>query len=312
MLRDPQVNRSDGEKYLLCRPKGGLTDNLCQMAKCWMYAKKYHRTIIFDTEQSAGFYRPFDQSFEFLESRPQVGVKVLSSEFHSEMDEMNVFPHVLKGRVSSYPSQFVKNKNFVDVETSVQLTFDFDRAYGETLLVHENCGGNNHALGFLSMLKMKSELKEEVIKRLSPCREVKNYKAVVIRHNNDYQSNYLEFLETISKDCAGEDVLVCSDNIHVIKDAMNYLSESRVITLDSSPDTEGEGFAFYGKRASASIRHQLHIKGISDLIGLGAASQLFACPLNHHAGPKESGFVVLAKQLNQNKGVIDQLLSKPS
>jgi hypothetical protein len=54
------------ERYLLCRPHGGLNDTLCQIEKCWKYALKSDRVLIIDTRNS-GLHADFSEYFEAKE-----------------------------------------------------------------------------------------------------------------------------------------------------------------------------------------------------------------------------------------------------
>jgi hypothetical protein len=59
-------------KYLLCRPTGGINDIFCQIEMCWDYAEKYNRNLIIDTTNHLSLMANFSDFFSPLNRDPHI------------------------------------------------------------------------------------------------------------------------------------------------------------------------------------------------------------------------------------------------
>ena len=84
-------------KYVLCRPRGGLNDMLCEIEKCRMYAQQHGRKLLIDTAFS-GFKDHFWRYFELFMPDPMIE-GVLN---YSALDRMSTLPHFVQGNVSTF------------------------------------------------------------------------------------------------------------------------------------------------------------------------------------------------------------------
>ena len=68
------------EKFLLCRPQGGLNDTLCQIELCWRYAARFNRTLIIDARKS-GLHADFSEFFQQKKASNKILLDVSSEMF---------------------------------------------------------------------------------------------------------------------------------------------------------------------------------------------------------------------------------------
>ena len=56
-------------KYLLCRPGGGLNDNLCVIQKCIEYSKRFNRILLIDTNYNNTYKFNFCDVFKIIDDK---------------------------------------------------------------------------------------------------------------------------------------------------------------------------------------------------------------------------------------------------
>ena len=90
-------------RYVLCRPGGGLADNLGRIVACYQYAKRFNRTLIIDTQiQSAvGFLCRFDHYFTILHQRAEVEILVFDKAIEAALEKMTLYPLALNLEVKN-------------------------------------------------------------------------------------------------------------------------------------------------------------------------------------------------------------------
>ncbi|PPC88319.1 MAG: hypothetical protein CTY31_03855 [Hyphomicrobium sp.] len=88
------------EKYVLCRPRGGLNDILCEIERCWAYSEKYNRTLVVDTTKS-GFRDDLSKYFEVKDQRAPV-VLSLDTDLINAFNKMTAYPPALAGQIKNY------------------------------------------------------------------------------------------------------------------------------------------------------------------------------------------------------------------
>jgi len=136
------------EKFLLCRPHGGLNDTLCQIEQCWRYAEKFGRTLIIDTLNS-GLFAAFSKFFSPRKSLTKVHFNLSEKQLYF-LNSLTCFPHFAQGKLQTYFAVYsIDFQNFVDRETSEMLTFNFDKNYDELVLIHEQSGGGTLSFDLL-------------------------------------------------------------------------------------------------------------------------------------------------------------------
>ncbi|MDR0466007.1 MAG: nodulation protein NodZ, partial [Deltaproteobacteria bacterium] len=180
------------EKYVLCVPREGFNDVLCQMETAWDYAARHGRILVVDARHSA-LEDSFAQYFATKDTRVLLhpGEALLR-----HFDGLDVYPPFLRGRVSRHAREVVDVQNDdgilvkVDADACRPLTFDMSRPYREELLVHHAHGGSCRGLVCLQKLKLLPEIALRIVRRLADLGE--DYDAVHIR-NTDIGTDYLPF-----------------------------------------------------------------------------------------------------------------------
>ena len=173
-------------KYLLCRPRGGLNDVLCQIEKCWRYAEKHRRILVIDTRDS-GLMGSFFEYFSVKESSVPVRDFFSLNEIRA-INQEKCLPKFCSGRLDILDAYFLDpEKNYVDRASNESITFDFEVDHAETLLVHEQSGGGTLSFACLNRLYVAEPVRQQVLLAMKKLPKI--YSAIHIR-NTDYQSNY--------------------------------------------------------------------------------------------------------------------------
>ena len=297
------------EKFLLCRPIGGLNDTLCQIEKCWRYAEKFGRTLIIDTLNS-GLLAEFSEFFSPRNSLTKVHFS-LSEKQLCFLDSLTCFPHFAQEKLRTYFAVYsIDVKNYVDRDTSELLTFNFDKNYDELVLIHEQCGGGDLSFYLLNRISISENIRPIVLDRIQHLDH--DYLAIHVR-NTDYRTQYKDLFRDVYPSVNNKSLLICSDDAEVISHAKNFFTLSNVLTSSQTPQTGNKPLHLSTTHSDDEQRKKATINSIIDLIALGRSTQLYFA--NVTAG-HSSGFSRLAMYLCQNKNIIDALLkldiSKPS
>jgi hypothetical protein len=192
----------------------------------------------------------------------------------------------------------------VDAETGHELSFDFGADYAEDLLIHHQAGGGaHHAFSLLKRLTFVPELAVEFQRRLSVLGA--GYDAVHIR-NTDYKTLWRQYLADIAPQLTAPALLVCSDDIQVIRFCEGYFRDRQLLSSSIPPDTRGIALHTHEFAMSREQRRQVVRDGLLDLIALANGATLrYPLTTNGHA----SGYSELAAQLHKNRAVVRDLLT---
>jgi len=277
-------------KYLLCRPRGGLNDVLCQIVRCINYSKREKRYLLIDLSRE-----PFLRHFTEMVTRRD-GVKFVSFLHEYEdlkmFDEMDVYPTHLKHKVSSYDSVFTEKDNYVDKESQLPLSFDFLTSYPHELLVHETCGGGEGSIYFFTYFSLTRALQEEIKIR---SQLLGSYLAVHIRHT-DYKTKYKEFIKEIYNELQGKSVLLCTDSIEVDRYIKSNYAGINWINADTLLDAENA--PLHIKALEKKSNKDILTSTIIDLFLMAYSEKVV---FTKTANGVRSGFSMLATNLNKNK-----------
>lgn len=295
--------------YVLVRPLGGLNDNLTQLERCWRYAERFCRTLLVDTAGSEGFHQAFSSVFEVVRSACPVAC-ASTTDLDALFASVTVLPHSLQGLKQDYPTDYNKSiRNFVHAESGERLGFDFGRDHPETLLVHQQCGGQRVAIYAMARLRFTSEMRALVADRLRPLAG-KHYLAVHVRHT-DYQTDYNAFFDASEEIILSyERCLLCTDSREVADYARQRFGEARILQLGPVPDTGGAPLHRHAKELDDASRKDHLVRQFADLLGLAMGSQIVGGKLTSGGLAGFSGFFMLADGLRRNSWVISQLLGR--
>jgi hypothetical protein len=289
-------------KYLLCRPRGGLNDVLCQIHYCIEYASKFKRHLIIDTTRS-GILDHFDNYFEPVVPFENMSLS-LREDFDLESKTTSCVPASLFKREMSYVVEYDdKHKMFIDTLTREKSTFLFTSDYEEDLLIHEQCGGwtyNLPPLPALRYLRFKPIVREEVKGRLLSL--PKNYLAIHVRHS-DVTTDYKLFFNAIKDIVRDKNLLICTDGFEVLMYARAFFKNTNIISISDIPDTKGASL----HDNPLVTNWDTSMGAFADLIALAMASKIIF--------PSEqvgytSGFGRLGASMMQDYFIVHQLMGK--
>ncbi|MFZ1546150.1 MAG: glycosyltransferase, partial [Candidatus Nitrotoga sp.] len=271
-VSSPELGHSQEiEKFLLCRPHGGLNDTLCQIEQCWRYAEKFGRTLIIDTLNS-GLLAEFSEFFSPRNSLTKVHFS-LSEKQLCFLDTLNCFPHSVQGKLKTYFAVYsIDSKNYVDRETTAILTFNFDKNYDELVLIHEQSGGGTLSFDLLNRISISENIRPIVLDRIQHLGY--DYLAVHVR-NTDYQTQYKDLFRDVYPSANNKSLLICSDDAEVISHAKNFFTLSNVLTSSQTPQTGNKPLHLRTTHSDDEQRKKATINSIIDLIALGRSTELY-------------------------------------
>jgi len=289
------------EKFLLCRPIGGLNDTLCQIEQCWRYAEKFSRSLIIDTLKS-GLLAEFSEFFSPRTSLTKVYFRLSETQL-CILNTLTCFPLSVQGKIKTYFSVYSKDsRNYVELETSTILSFDFNKNYDETVLVHEQCGGGELSFDLLNRVSISEKILPIILDKIQEFDHA--YLAIHVR-NTDYQTKFEDLFKDIYPMVCDQSLLVCSDDAEVILRAKSFFTLSKILISSHPIQTGKKPLHLSTTHNDDEQRKKATINSLIDLIALGRSTELYYS--NVTAG-HPSGFSRLAMYLCENKNVIDALL----
>jgi len=290
------------ERLLLCRPLGGLNDMLCQIENACRYAERFDRTLIVDTRHHSKTY--FRDSFSTYFTSRQDRLVLDAEAALGALDRLEVFPHFLAGRVGAYAVRFDRElRRFVEDQTGLIPSFNFDRDYGEQLLVHHASGGGTHGVRALARLRLRPDLVDVLVQRhgqIGP-----DYSGVHVR-NTDYKARYERTMVSGKIDLS-KPIFLATDNRATLAYFLSIFGAERIHAFARLPEAAGERLHHIDDAADAYERNR---DAILDVLLLGLASRLYLFELEPNAyGARYSGYSVLAANLHNSKPALRDLIS---
>ena len=292
-------------RFLLCRPRGGMNDTLCQIQRCWDYAVRYQRILIIDTTCS-GLHGPFSDFFELRRPRSWIELQLTSRRL-ADLEPLSCQPEAIAHRIGQYRSaiEWSRDHGIVLKGTRTQISFDFNQDHPEAVLVHEQGGGGQGSFDLLEQLRLASSIVAEITGTLERC--PRPYVGIHVR-NTDYRTDYISLFEDLATELRGQRVLVCSDDAAVIQEARQHFWASELLVTSEPPHSQGEPLHHINTFQDISVSHRLAHEALIDLLALGGSSSLHF--RSHRAG-ESSGFSLLAQHLQRHQDVIKALLHRP-
>lgn len=259
------------------------------------YAARHGRTLVIDTLSTA-FGDDLGQYFEPLDA----SVVFASPALLDHLEKLGTYPRCLQGRLNTYAHRYSRaHRNYVTTDTHELISFDFNRAYEEPLLVHHACGGRLASLGALQHLRLRQAIAESFYSRMAILG--RRYAGVHVRHT-DYRSDYVRFFHTIAGKIKQDRILICTDNREVLEYGKAFF-KLPVYNFSALPDMNGKPLHYRNQ----PDKRGTNTDSILDLIMLARSRMLFITPVNNG---RYSGFSLLAAALNQNQPLVDALLGR--
>lgn len=275
------------EKYLICRPEGGLTDMLSQLGLCFHYALRHGRVLVIDTENSVTFALPFGEYFSV--EHPSLQVMTNPREFIQTAiaRDLSVHPgHArLDPRGHEQPRHW-RNLNFC--LAGVPLTFDFSRDHDAAVLIHQQCGRTSFDWEFLGCLRLSPRLRRLVERRWVGL--PKPYIGIHVR-NTDIKSDAGKVLPLVRRYLGG--VFLATDSVAVQRSVRK--AAGRRIATTGIPNFKGVGL--HRKEVSAKMKFRINTMAVADLVLLALSKRVYVAT-------EASGYSLLARELNRNRLVL--------
>lgn len=294
-------------RYLLCRPQGGLNDKLCQIERCCRYAERFARTVIVDTAYAGGdgFHDDFGRYFMSRQPRLILSLDAQADAFVGA----TVVPTFLQDKISQYQvAPKLPRAPLRELKSNLPLSFDFTRDYDADVLVHHQRGGGQNSLFALLRLSLMPALVEELQRRLHIIGG--QYVAVHVRHT-DYSSNYEGLLQKI-KTHHPPKLFLATDSQAVLDEFRGTLKTTQVLNFSHQLSLDGTPMHLVSGPGAPLENFMRNRDAIIDLLMLSLSKHLLAAPLASRPAasftPKYSGFSVLAKNLQDAKVILHQLV----
>lgn len=288
------------KRFLLCRPHGGLNDTLVQIFLCYRYAKTHRRALVIDTRQS-GIYLPLDRFFALHKPDPAVFLSI-DDDLLAHLNALACHPSQLQGRIHAFKTAYDAGTNQQrDLQTRISTRLNFKSSATEPLVVHEDFGGGNKSVKTLRLLCLKTDVADEINRRLSVLPA--SYVALQVR-NTDRQSDYLPFFAQHREKFANSMVLLCSDDDKVSSHAQDVFGPDKIINLRRIGGFHGKPLHLLGKKISEEAKFNILLDALTDIMAMAMANAVYVA--NH-----ESGFGRLGRALQADKALASQLLGRP-
>jgi hypothetical protein len=340
---------TDQLRILLCIPYWcGLNDVLVQIWKSYKYAIDANRQLLIDTRVS-GFWDDFDNYFVPTDATLAGPIRIAGRVSDHEIEQLNqrsTYPAARQGQIEfchreiqlrcagdHLPSRRQRAvafaTNLFQLPPSQEFTNTFTRRiqfiadvalhrlrshdYGCTLprneevVVHHRAGGGQESFDALKLFTFTEPVRSAVRQALSKCGD--DYDAIHIR-NTDIRTDYRAFLSQAAPRLSGRRVLVCSDDLAVIRAAKEILEASQVFTVTTTEDSGGQPLHKLGVSRDGKERRRLNINMLIDLICLASSRDLLITASRPQCC--NSGFSGLAKLLHGHPNLIDQLIGADS
>jgi hypothetical protein len=290
---------SPSPRLLLCRPRGGLNDSLCQIHRCLIYASVHQRNLIIDTTK-AGFFADFSNFFETVAPLANVQTRLDPADI-PKLEKLSCRPPSFQNNLTSYELTYVPDFcNYVNAASGERPGIGWgDRDYPEDLLLHDQTGGGNGCLA-LPYFRFTRSVRDEIKARLAQLPD--KYTSLIIRHS-DIKLDYRGFLKAVKPQVEGRQVLVSTDSHEALAYARSFLDTSTVHDVANVPDVGGQTLLNTAGVTSRSII----IGCFTQLMGLANATEIYI-PEGPEVYP--SGFTQLAMTLSGRNDLIRQLLGQ--
>lgn len=281
-------------KYLLCRPLGGLNDNLNRIFHCLKYCKKYNRILLIDMKHNNGYSINLSDYFQFNDLNiicdSDVIKKIISQ------NNFTIYPNEITD-LYNYKMDYDVNNTldwmFVcgDKYFSTEINLNID--YLEDIILYNNCGGGTNSLELFKIINLKKIIIGEFYLRYNQIH--KPYTSIHIR-NTDYKLDYKDFFEKNKKYIINKNIFLATDS----KEVLNFFKDNNIKFYNFT--TLSDNNQPIHSKWTQNDKSKVFIDTLCDLLIL-ALGESFILP------PQIYGFTNMALQLYNNKNIVYKLIS---
>ena len=316
-------------RYLLCRPRGGLNDTLCRIQACWRYAERSGRHLVIDTAASS-LAGDFTDYFELLPTAGPV-TPVLDAPLLAHLNTLVCRPAVVAGRLDRYVARPMGDRGFVEQVSGERTRFDLEALEAaptdlcEPLLVYDDSGGGSASFELLARVRFSAAVRasaREALAALGP-----DYVTVHVR-NTDDRTDYVGLFERLRRRVGRRVLLVRSDDPAVVDYARGVFAGPVLVSTVRQRSAHPQGVQHYPEAYhDVEARRRAAMDSLVDLVALSNARRLYYAPIGGvldlptatgqlsvrplRVGPV-SGFSHLARYLCTRKDRLDALLDVPA
>ncbi len=280
-------------KYLLCRPLGGLNDNLNRIFHCLKYCKKYNRTLLIDMKHNNGYSINLSDYLEFNDLNIICDSDIIKKIICQ--NNFTIYPNEITDLYNYKMDYGVDNSlNWVFVcgDKYISTEINLNTDYSEDIILYNNCGGGTNSCEIFKIIKLKKVIIDEFYLRYNLI--TKPYTSIHIR-NTDYKLDYKDFYEKNKNNIIGSNIFLATDS----KEVLNYFTDLNIkyYNFTTLPDNNKP----IHSRWTPNDKSKVFIDTICDLLILGLGNS-FILP------PKIYGFTNMALQLYKNKDFVYNLI----
>lgn len=311
------------ERFLLCRPRGGLNDILCNIKYCYDYACRFNRTLVIDTLTRTYISTNFGNIFEFNDSRVITHVDSMLLKKLTELDNFSYcFPHNKKWCLE----ELVENLNFEtnsNIDFNKLYAFDFEKDYPQSVLYYDKYGGGEQS--YLLFAQNISSFNKKLVRYVISLLPSEEYESIHIRHTDLRTKNYFQFLERLKPQLNNKKVLICSDNNQVKQECIDFLGKDVAFTITDTPESNSSDEPLHHIPLIKTFEEEQNlflklknnhypfnskdfniqtVNSLVDLLGLIFSSNIHACPISEH---RMSGYSQLALNIQRDEKLVARL-----
>lgn len=291
-----QWRAQNKEQVVLCVPRGGFNDMLCQIQQCLHYSET-HDCILVVNARKSGMRDDLGAYFELVD--PHRCIFLDDNTIRTtKLGKKDCIPRELCGRAHTYTSFYTADKNFCDSISGVPICFDRTIAHDAALLIHEQCGGGTDGWKVLERLRLRRGIRLKIIGRLS--RLPVTYTSIHVR-NTDAKTDYHRFFEDVQSEIASSDIVICTDSGSALEYAQRNIKAKKIINLNSIK--RNDDLPLHDRDGFTNLETNIDL--LTDLFALSLGRRMLL-PTAKVGYP--SGFAFLAQQLMQRPRLICQLL----
>jgi len=279
-------------KYVLCRPQGGLNDNLCIIFNCIEYCKKYNRILLIDTNYDNTYNFNFCDVFKFINDSFIIYDSNKIKEIINNKN-LSIYPNEIKD-LYDYKITYKSGIGIVLINTNIKTSINFNINYNNDIILHTTTGGGNYSHSLIKLLKLTDYYINDIIQKYNQI--PKPYLSIHIRNTDikcDYKSIYEKNKEQINK----SNIFLATDSI----EAFNYFKSLnlKIFSFTKLPDIIYKNYHY-----SNMDKKEILLNTISDLLLLGLGNDFI------YSEENKGGYYKLAYFLYQNKDILHNILDK--
>ena len=284
-------------KYIICQPLGGINDMLCQIGHCIEYAEKFNRTLIIDAITS-DLNDHFSNYFQLANPTEFIHIRLEDAQVH-------VIQHD-----PTFNIDIALRYEASDLKTH-PLDMYVDSV--DKFVLHRAYGGGLQSLYALKYFTLLPHIADKIKNTKNSLGE---YHAVLIR-NTDYQTDYQQALTEIRSLSINNPLYLFTDD-YTVQNYAKTLGFSKLIVnenLYKSDDTYLP--IMHVCRVSPKVPAiEINVQVLSDLFLSALADHIYPTYIVGYLGDRrfangsmQSGFIRLSIALNQDKVLLNSILS---